>query len=97
MVVPILALTKTQFKFILLPFAFNTPYKFKTIRFVIKKSKIKWSVQDGNLNDCKACDSDRRTCSPIPVPEGDPFFPSEDPKTKAPRCLKFVRFVYHLN
>ena len=48
-------------------------------------------VQDGNLNDCKACDSDRRTCSPIPIPKDDLFFPSEDPKTKVPKCLKFVR------
>jgi hypothetical protein len=48
-------------------------------------------VLDGSLADCRACDSNRRTCLPIPVPEDDPFFPSKDPETNIPRCLPFVR------
>jgi len=48
-------------------------------------------VQDGSVADCRSCDSDRRTCLPIPVPENDPYFPSKDPETNTPRCLPFIR------
>ena len=31
--------------------------------------------EDGSLSDCKSCDSNKSKCSPIPIPEDDPYFP----------------------
>jgi len=43
---------------------------------------------------CKECDSKQTVhpeCLPIPVPNGDPFFPSINATTGKPFCLAFTR------
>ena len=47
--------------------------------------------EDGSLSDCKSCDSNKSKCSPIPIPEDDPYFPSKDPVTNSSKCMEFIR------
>lgn len=48
-------------------------------------------VANGSLHDCRECDADPNSCSPIPVPEDDPYFPPNNTRTGRPKCIEFVR------
>ena len=47
-----------------------------------------------SILECKECDSNLRVhpeCLPVPVPQGDPFYPPINITTGRPFCLAFTR------
>ncbi len=50
--------------------------------------------RNGSLENCWSCDSmSSEVCMPIPIPEGDEFFPSRNPRSGEKKCMDFVRSV----
>lgn len=49
------------------------------------------NVYISGVLDCSPCETTPSGCIPIPIPEGDAFYPQVDPQSNEPKCIPVTR------